>query len=242
VGGQGETHRAAGTASTTGEPGPLRVAIADDHAAYRGRLAIFLRDRGIEVVGEVGNGQAAIEISESATPDVILMDLRMPLLSGFDAIRRLTEVGPRRRILATSAAALEDEIADAILWGAHGHVAKDRPLVELIWALKAAATGRPLLAPGTAQVLLRRVRGDVDPKRSLVGAAMVRRELDLLACLVQSYTTPQIAIALSVTPDEINEDIEVMLMKLRAEQRISEALRDPESRKEFGRASAEQAD
>ena len=205
------------------EAGRLRVVIADDHPAYRNRLALFLRERGVDVVGEIGNGRAAIELSETADPDVILMDLRMPLLSGFEAIRRLTKSAPRRRILAISAAAMEDEIADAILLGANGHVSKDRPLVELFWALRATASGQPLLAPGTAQVLLRRIRGEADPERSLADAAMARRELDLLACLAQSYTTLQIAIALSATPEEIEEDIEVMLMKLRVERRIRDA-------------------
>jgi DNA-binding NarL/FixJ family response regulator len=206
-----------------GAPGRLRVAIADDHPAYRSRLATFLSDRGLDVVGEVGNGQAAIELSETADPDVFLMDLRMPLLSGFEAIRLLSRTTPRRRILAISAAALEDDVADAILLGANGHVSKDRPLVELFWALRVMAEGRPLLAPGTARVLLRRIQGDTDPQRSLADASMVRRELDLLACLAQSYTTPQIAIALSATPAEIDQDIEVMLMKLRVEQRITDA-------------------
>jgi DNA-binding NarL/FixJ family response regulator len=216
------SHRAAGT-SPIEEAGRLRVAIADDHPAYRGRLAIFLRDRGLDVVGEVGNGQAAIELSETVEPDVILMDLRMPILSGFEAIRRLGTVVPRRRILAISAAALEDEIADAILLGASGHVSKDRPLVELTWALGAIAAGKRLIAPGTAQVLLRRIQGDADPQRSLADASMVRRELDLLGCLAQSYTTPQIGIALNATPDEVDEDIEMLLTKLRVEKRIQDA-------------------
>lgn len=218
--------RAADDASTVGEAGRLRVAIADDHPVYRDRLAIFLRDRGLDVVGEVGNGQAAIELSETADPDVILMDLRMPLLSGFEAIRRLTRAAPRRHILAISAAALEDEVADAILLGANGHVAKDRPLVELLWALRATAEGRPLLAPGTAQVLLRRIRGDADPERTLSDASMTRRELDLLACLAQSYTIPQVGIALSASAEEVTEDIEVMLLKLRVEQRMQDTARE----------------
>lgn len=203
----------------------LRIAIADDHPVYRDRLAVFLRGRGLDVVGEVGNGRAAIELAEDVDPDVILMDLRMPLLSGFEAIRRLTRISPRRHILAISAAAMEDEVADAILLGANGHVAKDRPLLELTWALRAIAAGRSLLAPGTAQVLIRRIRGDADPERSLADASMARRELDLLACLAQSYTIPQIGIALSATPDEVDEDIEVILMKLRAERRIRDASR-----------------
>jgi DNA-binding NarL/FixJ family response regulator len=220
------SQRTAGGVSTIEEAGRLRVAIADDHPAYRDRLAIFLRERGLDVVGEVGNGKAVVELSETSEPDVILMDLRMPVLSGFEAIRRLTRIAPRRRILAISAAALEDEVADAILLGANGHVSKDRPLVELFWALRATAAGQPLLAPGTAQVLLRRISGDADPLRDLTDAEMARRELDLLACLAQSYTTAQIAIALSATPDEITQDIEVMLMKLRVERRIRDASGD----------------
>lgn len=224
--------QAADTSASEGA-GRLRVAIADDHPAYRDRLAIFLRGRELDVIGEVGNGQAAIELSEAAEPDVILMDLRMPLLSGFEAIGQLGRTAPRRRILAISAAALEDEIADAILLGASGHVSKDRPLVELTWAIRAIAAGRPLIAPGTAQVLLRRLSGEADPERSLADAVMVRRELDLLACLAQSYTTAQIGIALSATPDEVNEDIEMLLTKLRIEQRILSA--SPEGSGDDGR-------
>lgn len=232
---QVETHRTVGGAGSLGEASPLRIAIADDHPVYRGRLAAFLRDRGLRVVGEAGNGRAAIEMSETAGPDVILMDLRMPLLSGFEATRRLAAVAPRRHILAISASALEDEIADAILWGASGHFPKDRSLVELIWAIEAIAAGRTVLSPGTAQVLLRRVQGGDDPKRSLAGAPLVRRELDLLAALARGDTASQIAAALLVSCEALNQDIGAVLMKLRIEQRIQEALRNEGEVREVGR-------
>lgn len=221
-----EIHQPAGGESTTEGSQRLRVAIADDHPVYRDRLAIFLRDRGLDVVGEVGNGRAAIELSRSAEPDVTLMDLRMPLVSGFEAIRRLARSSSPRPILAISAAAMEDEIADAILFGANGHVSKDRPLTELIWAIRATAEGRALISPGTAQVLLRRIRGEAAPERSLAEAVMFPRELELLACLAQSYTTTQIAITLSASTDEINQDIEWLLTKLRTEQRMHDAVRE----------------
>jgi DNA-binding NarL/FixJ family response regulator len=215
--------RTADGTSLAGEPGRLSVVIADDHPAYRGQLAIFLRDRGLDVVGEVGDGRAAIELSQAADPDVILMDLRMPLVSGFEAIRRLTRAVPDRRILAISAAALEDEVADAILLGASGHLYKDRPLAELIWGIKAVAAGQPLLTPSTAQVLLRRLFGDADPERSLSGAVMFPRELELLEWLAESNTPTQIAIALLATPEEVNQEIEWLLTKLRAERWIKDA-------------------
>jgi NarL family two-component system response regulator LiaR len=221
----GKTHHAAGDPASFGETRPLKIAIADDHPFYRGRLAASLRDRGFEVVGEVGNGRDAIEISAIAAPDVILMDLKMPVLSGFEATRRLFELTPRRNILAISASALEDEIADTILWGANGHFSKDRPLQELIWAIEAIAAGRPLISPGIARVLLRRVRGE-DPERSLAGAPLERREREVLACLAQGHSVPQMAIVLLASTEEISDDIEVILFKLRIEERIREILQE----------------
>src|SRR5918992_1830726 len=82
---------------------PLRVVIADDHPFYRDRLAIALRRSGLEVIGEVPDGLTAVDVAETASPDIILMDLRMPLPSGIAATRRLPEGAPPRRIVANSA-------------------------------------------------------------------------------------------------------------------------------------------
>jgi DNA-binding NarL/FixJ family response regulator len=214
------------SAAEQGEPRALRVVIADDHPFYRGRLAISLREHGVEVVDEVGNGQAAIEAAAATEPDVILMDLRMPLLSGVDATRRLTELSPRLRILAISATALEDEIADAMLWGANGYVSKDRSLPDLISAIGMIAAGRPILTAGTAQVLCRRIRGPVEEEPSLIGAPLVRRELELLELIAAGKTVRQIAAETSAPVEALHRDIDAMLLKLRIEQRIQTALRD----------------
>ena len=117
----------------------------------------------------------------------------MPLLSGVDATRRLTELSPHLRILAISATALEDEIADAILWGADGYVSKDRSLPDLVDAIETIAAGRPILTAGTAQVLCRRIKGPVEESPSLIGAPLVRRELELLELLAAGKTVSQIA-------------------------------------------------
>jgi DNA-binding NarL/FixJ family response regulator len=209
---------------------PLRVVIADDHPFYRGRLAISLRRRGFEVIGEVPDGEAAVELAEADAPDVILMDLRMPLLSGLEATRRLTEVAPQRGIVAISASALEDEIADAILWGADAHVPKDRPLEELVAAIDLVANGGIALSPGTAKVVRRRVRGEDGPGTSLTGAPLVRRELELLDRLAEGRSTVEIASATGATPETVAEDIAALLMKLRIEQRIQAAFDDAEGR------------
>jgi DNA-binding NarL/FixJ family response regulator len=224
-----DLRRQAESAAEQGEPRALRVVIADDHPFYRGRLAISLREHGVEVVEEVGNGQAAIEAAAATEPDVILMDLRMPLLSGVDATRRLTELSPRLRILAISATALEDEIADAMLWGANGYVSKDRSLPDLISAIGMIAAGRPILTAGTAQVLCRRIQGAAEDAPSLVGAPLVRRELKLLDLLASGRTVSQISAETSVPVHALEEDISALLLKLRIEQRIQFALRDTDN-------------
>jgi DNA-binding NarL/FixJ family response regulator len=221
-----DLHQQADRAAREGEPRALRVVIADDHPFYRGRLAISLRRLGVEVVDEAGNGRAAIEAAAKTEPDVILMDLRMPLLSGVDATRRLTELSPRLRILAISATALEDEIADAILWGANGYVSKDRSLPDLVDAIQAIAAGRPILTAGTAQVLCRRIKGPVEDSPSLIGAPLVRRELELLELLAAGKTVSQISAETSAAVEALEGDIEAILLKLRIEQRIQIALRD----------------
>jgi DNA-binding NarL/FixJ family response regulator len=221
-----DLHRQAGGEAREREARALRVVIADDHPFYRGRLAISLRELGLEVVEEVGNGQAAIEAAEATGPDVILMDLRMPLLSGVDATRRLTELSPQLRILAISATALEDEIADAILWGANGYVSKDRSLPDLVAAIETIAEGRPILTAGTAQVLCRRIQGAVEEAPSLIGAPLIRRELALLDLIAKGKTVSQISAETSTPVESLEGDIEAMLLKLRIEQRIQIALRD----------------
>jgi DNA-binding NarL/FixJ family response regulator len=200
--------------------------IADDHPFYRDRLAISLRRRGMEVIGEVPNGLTAIDLAETASPDVVLMDLRMPLLSGLAATRRLAEVAPQRRIVVISASALADEIADAILWGADAYIAKDRPVDDLIAAIDAVTAGKVLLPPGIAQVIRRRVRGGGESGFSLVGAPLVRRELDLLDRLAEGATIAEIAAATPAPEDAIAEEVAAMIMKLRIEQRIQAAFRD----------------
>jgi DNA-binding NarL/FixJ family response regulator len=221
-----DVHRQADPTGRTGEARPLRLVIADDHPFYRGRLAISLGGFGLEVVEEVGNGQAAIEAAEATDPDVVLMDLRMPLLSGVDATRRLTDISPGLRILAISATALEDEIADAILWGANGYVSKDRSLPELVDAIETIAAGRMIITAGTAQVLCRRIRGPVEKAPSLIGAPLIRRELELLGLLAAGKTVARIAAESSAPAEALHRDIEAIVLKLRIEQRIQIALQD----------------
>jgi DNA-binding NarL/FixJ family response regulator len=125
----------------------LRVVIADDHPAYRAGLARMLRVNGIDVVAEVSNGDAAIHAVEEHAPQVVVMDLNMPGLSGLEATRRLVDAAPGTRVLVLSVSAQADDVSEAIEAGAHGYVLKDGPLEEVLAAIRAAAAGQAVISP-----------------------------------------------------------------------------------------------
>jgi DNA-binding NarL/FixJ family response regulator len=164
----------------------LRVVIADDHPLYREGLARWLRESGIEVLGEVSNGGAAIAVVEETAPDVVIMDLRMPGLPPLDATRRLTTRTPASRVLVLSVSAEEADVTDAILAGASGYVFKGEPVEGLIAGIRAAAAGHTVISPRILTRLLRRVRdtADVDPAR----VQLSRRELEMLSSWLSRAT------------------------------------------------------
>lgn len=125
----------------------LRVVVADDHHAYRHGLALLLRKNGIDVVAEVPDGRTAIRAVEEEAPDVVVMDLSMPGVSGLEATRQLAERSPATRVVVLSVSALALDVTDAIRAGADGYVLKDRPVEEVVAAIRAAAAGHSLIAP-----------------------------------------------------------------------------------------------
>jgi DNA-binding NarL/FixJ family response regulator len=124
----------------------LRVVIADDHLRYRKAMARKLRESGVDVVGEAATGHAAIRAVKEASPDVAIMDVKMPGLSGVEATRRLTNEAPATRVLMLSVSVETADLANAIQAGAYGYVLKDGPIEDLIAGIRAAASGHPFIA------------------------------------------------------------------------------------------------
>lgn len=125
----------------------IRVVVADDHHAYRQGLARLLRANGIDVVGEAANGDAAVRAVRETEPDVVVMDLRMPGLSGLEATRRLGAESPHTRVVVVSVSAGAHDVNDALEAGASGYVLKDGPLEQVLGAIRAATTGHSLVVP-----------------------------------------------------------------------------------------------
>jgi DNA-binding NarL/FixJ family response regulator len=127
----------------------IRVVIADDHALYRHGLAEVLRRDGVEVLAEVPNGDAAVAAALRTDPNVVVMDLNMPGVSGIEATRRLLAAAPGIRVLVLTVSAQGEDVADALRAGAVGYVLKDAPVEEIVAAVRAAAADRPIVSPRT---------------------------------------------------------------------------------------------
>jgi DNA-binding NarL/FixJ family response regulator len=204
---------------------PLRVVIADDHAFYREGLARLLEQSGIDVVRAVADGEAAIQAVVELAPDVVVMDLSMPGMSGIEATRRLTETAPATHVLVLSVSAQEEDVTEAILAGARGYVLKDGPFEEVVAGINAAAAGHSLISPRIASGLLQRMRDSAEPEVSLVQVRLSAREYQVLGLLAEGRANHEIAEALVISPSTVHNHISSILIKLQVDNRVQAAVR-----------------
>lgn len=196
---------------------PLRVLIADDHFAYQHSLARRLRVGGIDVIGQVLNGEAAIRAAEEMAPDVVVMDLNMPGISGLEATSRLIERVPASRVILLSASAREQDLTAALGGGAAAYMVKETPIDEVIDGIRAVAGGEAFVSRPVAVVLLRRVRqaiheDDFSPSTRLSG-----REILVLGLLAKGRSHQEIAEALAMPAGAVSDHAGDIIMKLRHE-------------------------
>jgi DNA-binding NarL/FixJ family response regulator len=205
-------------------PGILRVVIADDHPFYRQGLARLLSQSGVVVVGQASNGQAAVELVEQTAPDVAVIDLNMPGMSGVEVTRRLHERMPASRVLVVSVSAQEDDVTEAILAGASGYVLKDGPVEEVVAGIRAAAAGESLLSPRIAGTLLDRIRDREHVQPEMPPIPLSQRELDVLGLVAQGRRDTEISEALHIGAGAVTKHISSLLMKLQVENRVQAAM------------------
>jgi DNA-binding NarL/FixJ family response regulator len=210
--------------STT--PEQLRVVIVDDHPVYRQGLAKLLVECGVDVVAQAGNGADALKIVEEAAPDVVVMDLNMPGMSGVEVTRRLTERNPVSRVLVVSVSAQEDDVTEAILAGASGYVLKDGPVEEVVAGIRAAANGESLISPRIATMLLRRIRRDEPAEVETPSPTPLSdRELEVLQLVAEGKGNHEIGEALFIGQSTVRNHISSILMKLQVDNRVQAAVR-----------------
>jgi DNA-binding NarL/FixJ family response regulator len=207
-------------------PEQLRVVLVDDHPVYREGLARLLSQSGVDVVAQAGNGPDALAIVGDAAPDVVVMDLNMPGMSGVEVTRKLVEATPASRVLIVSVSAQEEDVTEAILAGASGYVLKDGPVEEVVAGIQAAAAGESLISPRIATMLLRRMRleepGELDAPAV---TPLSERELQVLRLVAEGKGNQEIGEALYIGQSTVRNHISSILMKLQVENRVQAAVR-----------------
>jgi DNA-binding NarL/FixJ family response regulator len=205
------------------------VVLVDDEQLIRGAIAQALTSSGLELVGEAGDGEVAIRIVVDVRPDVVLMDLRLPGISGEHAIEQLGLLAPASRVLVLTRSE-ENRVVEAIIAGASGYILKTAPPEAIVGAVKATAAGESVLSPQVAGKLLQRIRElDIPVKTSdstatAIRAALTERELEIFTKLASGHSNRQIAHELSVSANTVANHIASILAKLHLENRIQAAV------------------
>jgi NarL family two-component system response regulator LiaR len=196
-----------------------RVLITDDHGVVRQGLRMFLSlDPDFEVVGEASNGEEALAMARDLGPDVVLMDLLMPVMDGISATEKIRAELPDVEVIALTSVLEDASVTGAVRAGAIGYLLKDTDSEELSRAIKAAAAGRVHLAPEAAARLMREVRAPDSPE------ALTDREAEVLRLLARGKANKQIASSLYVSEKTVKAHVSSILMKLGVQSRTQAAL------------------
>ncbi|MET7337067.1 response regulator transcription factor [Nonomuraea sp. NPDC005650] len=194
--------------------GPIRLLIADDHPIVRdGIRGMFAGDPDFEVLGEAGDGVQAVELARALTPDVILMDLRMPRMDGVAAIKELARLGIAARVLVLTTYDTDRDVLPAIEAGATGYLLKDTGRDELVRAVRTAARGEAVLSPSVATRLLGQVRAPADP--------LSARELEVLQLIADGATNREVATRLFISEATVKSHVLHIYTKLGVNDRAA---------------------
>jgi DNA-binding NarL/FixJ family response regulator len=195
---------------------PVRIVLADDHTILRKGLRLLLeRESDFTVVGEASDGREAIDAVEGLRPDLVIMDIGMPMLNGIEATKRINTLNPSISVIILSVHSDEAYILRALKAGARGYLLKDSAETDLIQAVRAVGAGKAYFSPTVSKVLaddyLRQIRqqGVEDPYDLLTG-----RERELLQLIVELKSTKEIAELMSVSTHTVDTHRSNLMQKL----------------------------
>ena len=195
----------------------VRVVIADDQGMVRSGFTTLLNSEpDIEVIGEAVNGQEAVTRAIQLRPDVILMDVRMPVLDGLQATRQITAMDGAPRVLVLTTFDLDDYVYQALRWGASGFLLKDASARELAEAVRVVAAGDALLSPGVTRRLIAefaRMGAPRGPSRKTL-QDLTERETEVLALVARGLSNAEIAGRLVLAEQTVKTHVSRILMKL----------------------------
>ena len=196
-----------------------RILMTDDHGVVRQGLRMFLSlEPDLEVVGEASNGREALALARELRPDVVLMDLLMPVMDGIEATEAIRSELPEVEVIALTSVLEDTSVSGAVRAGAIGYLLKDTDAEELKRAIQAAAEGRVHLAPEAAARLMREVRASESPEE------LTEREAEVLRLVARGHANKQIASSLFVSEKTVKAHVSSILMKLGVQSRTQAAL------------------
>lgn len=180
----------------------------------------------MEVVGEAADGSRAVELCSELEPDVVVMDLRMPRMSGIDATRRIMDAGLRTQVAVLTVSADESEVIDALLVGASGYLLKDADADEIATAVRAAARGESVISPRVAAKVVNRLRREprVQPSGGVIDD-LTERETAVLRLIVAGLGNPEIAGRLYISENTVKNHVSSILTKLDVDNRVQASVR-----------------
>jgi two-component system, NarL family, response regulator LiaR len=197
----------------------IRTLIVDDHSVVRQGLHMFLAlDSEIEVVGEAANGAEAIQMVKTLGPDVVLMDLLMPVMDGISATQVIRRDYPETEVVALTSVLEDESVINAVRAGAIGYLLKDTQAEDLVKAIRAAAEGQVQLSPRAAERLMREIRAPESPEK------LTERETEVLRLIALGKANKEIASDLSISETTVKTHVSNILMKLNLPSRTRAAL------------------
>ena len=207
-------------------PEPIRVLIADDHALFRRGLEMVLAEESdIEIVGQASDGAEARDKSAESLPDVVLMDVRMPKISGIEACRAMKEAAPSAKIVMLTISDEEEDLFEAIRAGASGYLLKDIPLDEVADSVRAVYGGQSLISPSMAGKLLTEfaslARGsEEEAVRPVPAPKLSNREMEVLKLVAKGMNNRDIAKELFISENTVKNHVRNILEKLQIHSRM----------------------
>jgi DNA-binding NarL/FixJ family response regulator len=207
-------------------PGAIRVVLVDDHDLFRTGLRNLLEEQGVDVVGEAANGQTALRLVADLAPDVVIMDLNMPGMSGVDATRQMAALAPLTRVVVLTISVDDADVMNAVMAGACGYLLKDSSIQQLVEGIRAAAEGESLISPQIAGKVLQHLRAHTSSRDAAetIRAELSDREIEVLKLIANGKDNAEIARELFISPKTVKNHISNILMKLQIENRIQAAV------------------
>lgn len=197
---------------------PIRVLIADDHPIVRQGLEIVINSQpDMKLIGQAINGEEALTLVRELKPDVLVIDLKMPVKNGLDAIQELKKSDPGLPILVLTSFSDEERVITAIQLGANGVMLKDSAPEQLLNSIRDVAHGKSSLHPSVAHELM--LKFQQSATTTSLADSLTNREIDVLKCLAQGYSNQKIAAALSISTRTVTTHVRNILDKLGLENR-----------------------